>query len=651
MNPANSSYWKIFRLIFTMFSLYLLGDAFFRWDAFRYYAPFSEFLPAVALATVLWSSVSAFVSLLAWIPLKVTERVLPYRARAGLPGRWMLFICLFLLLSISLWLGKRIFWEHGQTTIQVKLAALSGITAAAVFLAWLFRRKAVQWMDAVQDRITPLVWLFGVCFILSVPLVAYCTWGKGTPGTAVKEIIQPAAGKDRPNIILVTFDALAAEDMSVYGYERPTTPFITRWAKTAALFTKAEAASNWTPPTTSTLMTGKRVWTHRTYHEKGTKPFRSSTESLPLLLKKNGYYNMAFIVNHLASVQTLGIADSFDAAPPATDFSAPVSLIEIADAFLYRLFGEKIRLYDWVIKQDFILSRMLSALSADYSETVTPPSKAFSRFLEIMDDNPPPQPFFAWIHLFPPHFPYLPPEPFMGMFDSSPRFRTRKSQERQMWISDSLYNEEAVGILKARYDEFIRYCDSQFEAFIRELQKRGLLKDSVIILSSDHGESFQRRYLRHGGEHLYEQVTRIPLIIKEPGRRRGTVINDLAGQADIPATILALADIPVPSWMEGRSLVPLMNGEETGPQPEFSMNLQTNPSRGRPITKGVVAVWDGDYKLIHNLKENSSLLFNLKRDPGELEDLLDREPEVARRLLFLIRDGLRKANDRIMTED
>ncbi|NOZ68088.1 MAG: sulfatase-like hydrolase/transferase [Deferribacteres bacterium] len=650
MNPANSSYWKIFRLIFTMFSLYLLGDAFFRWDAFRYYAPFSEFLPAVALATVLWSAVSVLASLLAWIPLKVLERLFPSRARSDLTERWMLFICLFLLLSITLWLGKRTFWEHGRITLQVKLAALSGITAAAVFLAWLLRNRAVQWMDAVQDRVTPLLWLFGVCFILSVPLVAYCTWGKETHRTAVKEIVHPAPDKNLPNIILVTFDALAAGDMSVYGYERPTTPFISEWAKTAVLFTRTEAASNWTPPTTSTLMTGKRVWTHRTYHEKGTKPFRSSTESLPLLLKKNGYYNMAFIVNHLASVQTLGVADSFDVAPPATAFSTPVSLLEIADAFLYGLFGEKIRLYDWVIKEDFILSRVLSVLSSDYSVTTVPPSKAFNRFLEIMDDNPPTRPFFAWIHLFPPHFPYLPPEPFMGMFDSSPQFRTRKSQDREMWISDSRYNQAAVGVLRARYDEFIRYCDSEFEGFINELQKRGLLKNSVIILSSDHGESFQRRYLRHGGEHLYEQVTRIPLIIKEPGRRTGTVINALAGQADIPATILALAGIPVPSWMEGRSLVPLMKGEETEPRPEFSMNLQTNPSRGHRITKGVVAVWDGEYKLIHNLKENTSLLFNLKKDPGELENLVDREPETARRLLFLIQDSLRKANDRIRRE-
>ncbi len=651
MSPSISSYWKIFRLIFLMFSLYLLGDAFFRWDGFRYYAPFIEFLPALALAMVLWSAVSALAALTAWLPLKALEFFFPRRARHTPAERWMLFICVFLLLAITLWLGKRILWEQGQTTLPVKLAALSGITAAAIFLTWLFRNKAVQWMDAVQERITPLVWLFGICFMLSVPVVAYCTWGKEADKTVVQKFpLSSAAGKNRPNIILVTFDALTALDMSVYGYERPTTPFITEWAKTASLFTKVEAASNWTPPTTSSLMTGKRVWTHRTYHEKGSKPFRISTESLPLLLKKNGYYNTAFIVNHLASVQTLGVADSFDVAPPATVFSTPVSLLEITDSLLYGLFGEKIRLYDWVIKENFILSRVLNAFSRDYSVTTVPPEKAFNSFLEIMDDNPP-EPFFAWIHLFPPHFPYLPPEPFMGMFDSSPQLRTRKSQEREMWAGRTHYNQAVVGILRARYDEFIRYCDSQFENFILELQKRDRLKNSVVILSSDHGESFKRRYLRHGGEHLYEQVTHIPLIIKEPGQRMGRTINELSGQTDIPATILGLANIPVPLWMEGRSLTPLIRGQKMKPEPEFSMNLQTNPSRGHQITRGVVAIWDGDYKLIHNLKENKSLLFNLKQDPGELKNLLDREPETGQRLLFLIQDNLKKANAKIRRGD
>lgn len=151
----------------------------------------------------------------------------------------------------------------------------------------------------------------------------------------------------------------------------------------------------------------------------------------------------------------------------------------------------------------------------------------------------------------------------------------------------------------------------------------------------------------HGGAHLYEQVTSIPLIIKEPGRTEGRIINDLTGQIDIPPTILDLANIPAPQWMEGRSLLPLMRGGKLSPRPAFSMNFEKNPSLGHEITKGTVAVWEDDYKLIHFLADNISLLFNLKQDTDELNDLFEKEPETGQRLLTLIHKNLKEANERI----
>jgi arylsulfatase A-like enzyme len=279
-----------------------------------------------------------------------------------------------------------------------------------------------------------------------------------------------------------------------------------------------------------------------------------------------------------------------------------------------------------------------------------PPEKAFKRLLEVIDDNTP-EPFFAWIHLFPPHDPYLPPEPYMGMFDFSTELRRLKSQEQLTYQYFSQEMQPAVETLRARYNEFVRYCDKQFEDFIAQLAKRSKLKNTVIILSSDHGESFEHGYLTHGNEHLYEQVTNIPLIIKEPYHTEGRIIHKLVEQIDIPSTILELANIPVPSWMEGRSLVPLMRGKRLLSRPAFSMNFEKNPSRGHQITKGTIAVWEGDYKLIHYLEEKESLLFNLKKDSNELNNLFDREPEIGKHLLSLIHENLKKANERIGREN
>ena len=206
--------------------------------------------------------------------------------------------------------------------------------------------------------------------------------------------------------------------------------------------------------------------------------------------------------------------------------------------------------------------------------------------------------------------------------------------------------QPSIDILRARYDEFIRYTDKQFEEFVDQLEKRHILKDSVIILSADHGESFEHNYLLHNGPHMYEQVTHIPFILKEPGQTQGKIVGDLVEQIDISATILDLAHIPVPLWMEGRSLVPLLHGKKLPPNTSFAMNFWRNPRR-ELITRGTIAAWEGDYKLTHYLEKNKSLLFNLKDDPDELNNLFDKEPNRGLPLLDLIKTNLKKVNEAI----
>ena len=638
------SFRKIFRLIFILFSLYLMGDAFYRWDGFRYYASFPEFLPGLALTIILWSVVAVFMSLLVWLSARLLEWFCPYVGWKIRAEHFLLFLFALALLGVTIWIGRHRIWDIVHT--QRKILFLS-LILISILITWLFRNKVEQWMRIVQERITPLVWLFGILVLLSVPLVTYHTWVK----QAVKAVSPPtpqhtASDRKRLNIILVTFDTLSAQNMSLYGYYRPTTPFITEWANKASVFTRLEAASNWTPPAAASLMTGKRPWTHRVYHM-NSRIVKGKTENLPLALKNNGYYNMAFIVNPLASVKTLGIADSFEVAPLYSEFGSPASLFGWVEKSLSQLFAGKILMYDWIIKGDFILRRVIDMISRNFSKTIVPPERAFNRFLLNFNDNLP-EPFFIWIHVFPPHHPYLPVEPFMGMFDSSPELRTLKSQWKlPLNLSYKDEMQPTVDILRDRYDEFIRYCDKQFEDFITRLTTGDNLKNTLIILSSDHGETFERNFLGHTGPHLYEPLTNIPLIIREPGQNKGIVIDELAEQIDIPPTILELADIPAPSWMEGHSLVPLMRGKRLPSHPVFSMTFGGNPSRGERISKGTIAVWEGDYKLIYYLKEKKSLLFNLKEDPDELNNLINKEPEAAKRLLPLIQENLKEANEKI----
>lgn len=645
------NFWKLFRLIFVLFFLYILGDAFFRWDGFAFYGSFMEFWPGLALISVLWVFLAILTTVIIWLSFRIIEKSCYHLKLKISPEHLILFLCFFILLGVTI-LGIKIYaWSPAQSTLQLKTGILAGIIVISFVLTWLFRNKAELWITTVHERITPLVWMFGGFVLLCIPVVGYFAWSNQTGKTVSNNYIGSAVtDTDRPNIILITFDALTARDMSVYGYAKETTPFISEWAKSATVFTRSEAASNYTSSTTASLMTGKRVWTHRRFQSEGSEPDKSKTESLPLLLKKYGYYNMAFMANHIASAQELGMFNSFMTALPSYEFSSPSSFYGVLFKHLLKLFGSKIKNFDWILKEDFILYRMLPGKYFKYpSRNEFPIKKVMDSFWHEVDKNNY-RPFFAWIHTYPPHLPYLPPGEYANMFDASPKYRTAKAQEDL--VGPRYFTQEQqvdADILRSRYDAFIRYCDKEFRDFIKQLGIRGLLKNTIIILSSDHGESFEHGYFTHGGPLLFEQMTHIPLIIREPGQIGGKIIDDLVDQADLPATILDFAGIPIPLWMEGRSLVPLLRGDKLPSRPVFSMDLIEVPVAAQ-INTGTVAVWEGDYKLIHYIQKDKSLLFNLKEDLSELNDLYEKEPEVSRRLLDLILNNLGKANEKIKGE-
>ncbi len=594
------SYPKLFCLIFVIFSLYLMGDAFYRWDGFRYYASFSEFLPSIGLALILWSIAAVATSIAIWITLWACEWVFQ---RVGLKVNMhhlLIFIGSFVFLGILIWISKQILVSpYKSVTMQTKLIVSVCILLVSIFIAWISRNKVLRWIEIVQERITPFVWIFGICVTLAIPLVTYHTLSKHTDNEEIQKNIQSSiSDPKRPNIIVVIFDAMSAQDMSLYGYRKPTTPFIDEWSKSATLFTRVKANSNWTTPAMVSLITGKRVWTHQVYNIDG-QVLHKSNENIASILKSNGYYNIAFITNDYASATRLGVKDDFDIAPAWR--SPNSSFFEIFNAFLYTLFADKFRIYNWVLKEDFILHKLFFVISPRLTTTILPVDAVFNRFIESLDSIPQ-EPYFAWIHIYPPHDPYVPPEPYLGMFDSSSEYRDVKSQslihaqlKREGYLGNKNFFPEdvkkEVDILRARYDELIRYCDAQLKNFIENLEKMDRLDNTIIIVTSDHGESFEHGFFTHGGPYLHETLTHIPLIIKEPDQSRGKIINNLIEQVDIPATILDLANILIPSWIEGQSFMPLLYGEQLPDKLAFSMNAKTNMSRGHEITSGCISVW------------------------------------------------------------
>jgi arylsulfatase A-like enzyme len=445
-------------------------------------------------------------------------------------------------------------------------------------------------------------------------------------------------------------DALNARHMQVHGYDRPTTPFILEWAKDAIVFQKAYASSNWTTPATMSIMTSQRPWTHRTWYQAINHPVNNYEENLPKIMKEHGYAVYGFVQNYRAHPKTLGIKNAFLIKDKASTFY----VTEVWWSYwLIQLLDYKPIIAQWIVKHPiFTLLAFLEYFEADTNKTISPAELVYNRFLKHISQASK-QPFFAWMHLMPPHDPYLPPEPYMGIFGDADKFNTRRKQNTSFnfYTKYDLEMQENVDILGKRYDEFVLYSDQKFKLFLSKLAETIDMSDTIIILSSDHGESFSHGFLAHNGPFLYEDMVHIPLIMKLPQQAIGRKVDTPVEHVDIAPTILELAGIAVPGWMEGKSLLSLLQGESLKPRPIFSMWLDENRAIGNhPINKGSFAVWDGDYKLIHylNSKDKETLLYNLRSDPDETENIFREKTKIAQKLMKLINDNLYRANTRII---
>jgi peptidoglycan/xylan/chitin deacetylase (PgdA/CDA1 family) len=169
------SYRGVFRLVFVLFYIYLIGNVFYLWGQFKDYAS-SEFLPSVALVSVLWTGIAVFTALLLWLICRVFEKFFSRKEWKIRIEHVSLYIGVFILSGTLIWAGKKLLLPQVQMTLQLKLIVSIILTLISIVPTWLFRSKAEQWVNIVQKIVTPLVWLFSILVILSVPPTLYYIW-------------------------------------------------------------------------------------------------------------------------------------------------------------------------------------------------------------------------------------------------------------------------------------------------------------------------------------------------------------------------------------------------------------------------------------------------------------------------------------------
>jgi len=420
----------------------------------------------------------------------------------------------------------------------------------------------------------------------------------------------PAAPAGAPNVLLITLDTVRAESLSLYGYSRPTSPQLERLATAGVRFDNALTTAPWTLPSHASMLTG------RFPHELSigwTTPLDGKYPTLAEVLSERGYETAGFVANSTYCTYESGLSRGF-----AHYEDCPISFGEIVfSSSLGRSIANNHSIRRVVGYYDILGRKTAEELNRDFFDWLS------SRKVQ--------RPFFAFLNYFDAHEPYLPPQPFYDEFRSSNEPRKNwlirhslrdgeRSNKREM-------SAEEIKIENDAYDASISYIDHHLGLLIDTLSDRGLLGNTLVIITADHGELFGEHGLFTHGNSLYIQSLHVPLLISFPPRvPAGRIVAEPVSLAELPATIVDLLKIDGECPFPGKSLAHCWNHppEEgiTGAAPLLSELIRAaDLPASYPASIGDMKslVFDR-YHYIRN-GDGGEELYDLVSDTAELDDL------------------------------
>jgi len=393
--------------------------------------------------------------------------------------------------------------------------------------------------------------------------------------------------RDRINLILISIDTLRPDHLGCYGYDRDTSPNLDTLASEGLLFEDVTSQSPWTLPSQASLFTSAYPSTHGLTRE--GRSLDPDFTTLAELLRGEGYRTAAFT----------------------------------GGGYMHRRFG---------LAQGFEVYRDRYVIDGkDYAPFLDVHWSTFREMvLEWLRDHCD-EPFFLFIHCYDVHKPYDPPAEYVRPFYPACQgeiisfvghdevvFKEKERSVTRVPV-DSLSDDQLDHVV-SHYDGEVRRVDEEVGILLEVLDQLGLRNETLVIVTSDHGEQF----LEHGGlghrNTLYQEELAVPLIMRLPAAfRPGRRVKESVSLVDISPTVASLLSIDAES-LAGNSLVPILIGEGLE-QPVLSEFLEG----------GLVALREGRYKLIVS-KDGSPQLFDLEEDPDEHVDVSGTLPEIKDRL-------------------
>jgi arylsulfatase A-like enzyme len=605
-------------------------------DGISLYLTYSEFAVLLGIGLVLLMLV-AFVGWIGILFFAKTMGLVPRLRRYKAAFAWYLGVGIgFCYFTYEVIAAARVFLPRWQPSMALQVLIIAILAGLCIFGFLKGSLNALQHFGVTH--LAPISLFHSIVAILTVIILL-------SDGTHVFHDYAPAGhatGAQSPDIYLITIDALSAEHTSLYGYSRPTTPNLERFAQSSYTFDSFFSNSNFTTPSAASIVTGKLPWSHRIFEFSGFLRAASQQETLTTLLRQRGYYTAAISSNYAATPilqRTLPSYDAVEYVPPSG-----------FGGYWFRLtnfVGSKHQyVLDAALPNRVGLVKFLSEADAWLFpfRYPSPAEPVFDKARELLERSDIPQPRFVWTHILPPHDPYLPPAPYRDRF-ASVKGDLASGDFMRMQSKKALPQRITPDELRARYDEMVLYADDVVGHYLDWLEKTGRLDRSIVIVSADHGESFEHDKYFHGGPNLDNDLIHIPLVIHLPGQKQGARISQPAQQADLLPTILDLLGGTAPNWTDGESLKPALEGQSLPDRYVFSMNLETDRIFD-PISKGTLAVMDAEFKYVIHLDNQQEFLYRYKTDRRDEHNLIADEPAAAQRFHNVLFARLKEVNER-----
>ena len=468
-----------------------------------------------------------------------------------------------------------------QLLYRARSVVIDGLAVSLVVFAL---STAAAWITAPWFSAGRRGAVAGGAFVaLAALLAVFAGGGAPADGSSAAQPPAQAPASRPPNVVLISLDSLRADHVGCYGYDRDTTPNVDRVAEQGIRFANAVSTSSWTLPTHLTMFTGRYQISHGVMHE--TITLNPAVPTAGELFKEAGYATAGFV-------------------------SAP---------YVAGHYGYDRGMDEYENVSEYYEHRKVARtaiVSPDVNKKALP-------WLEANRDRP----FFVFIHYFDIHYDFVPPPPYDVMFD--PHYDGGMDGTNFIERNDvhpGMEQRDLEHIL-ALYDGEIRFTDHHVGEILDKLDEIGVADETLLIITADHGDEFFEHDNKGHHRSLYDEVLRIPLVVRLPGGgRAGEVVDEPVTLTDILPTMLEAAGIPAPPDLDGVSLLPLIDGEASGRDAIYSaffdkrgFNLQT----ARRTREGKVIQ---HFNRITHPKRAPLEYYDMQADPQEQNDLAPERP-------------------------